>query len=41
MSYDAPVMFREKQHMAETPEDRIRERAYHICEANGPTIRPR
>jgi len=35
MGYDAPVMFKEKQHMAETLEDRIRQRAYHIWEANG------
>jgi hypothetical protein len=35
MSYDAQVMCREKQHMAKTLEDRIRERAYHIWEANG------
>jgi Protein of unknown function (DUF2934) len=35
MRYDALVMFKESQHMIETPEERIRKRAYHLWEASG------
>jgi hypothetical protein len=33
-SYDAPAIFEESQCMAETLEDRIRERAHHLWEGN-------